>query len=164
MSGKSNVISNMISNVISNVISIESAGAATRMGTKVQDVPVDRSGVDSHRTPRRVYQRTIGLLRHGQYRLVQAVQLSEGGLLFKASDEDSDDCSDEYKENDNVVVNLILPHAGFVILRAVVVDELREESGSKQYGVRFAALSLQQRRQIRNYVAAKTQEEAESEA
>jgi len=117
---------------------------------------VNQSGVESRRTPRRVYQRPIGILCQGAYFLAQAHQLSEGGLLFS---------SDRiFTAGDLIVISLVMPDGGSVVVRAEVIYERPGKRGSPpQYGVRFQSLHIPQRRQIRNYVAAKTQKEAEAE-
>lgn len=115
-----------------------------------------KPGVESRRTPRRVYQRPVGLLIDGGYSLVSALQLSEGGTLFVSGS--------KLKLNSPIVVSLVLPGTGCVVARGELIYERPHPSGGFQYGVRFSELQRPQRRLIRNYVAAKTQEEAEVEA
>lgn len=62
------------------------------------------------------------------------------------------------------MISLVMPDGGSVVVRAeVIYEKPGKRHGSPQYGVRFQSLHIPQRRQIRNYVAAKTQKEAEAE-
>jgi hypothetical protein len=111
---------------------------------------------DQKRTPRRVYLRPIGVLCHGEYEVLQALQLSESGIIFQSPE--------KFKVKDQVVTSLVLPGDGVVVARGEIINERPEDSGKlSQYGVKFVPLPLHLRRWIRNYVAAKTQEEAEAE-
>jgi hypothetical protein len=111
---------------------------------------------DQRRTPRRVYVRPIGVLCLGQYEVQQALQLSESGVLFQSSH--------KFEVKDQVVASLVLPGDGVVVARGEITSERSEANGNlHQYGIKFVPLPLHLRRWIRNYVAAKTQEEAEAE-
>lgn len=111
-------------------------------------------GQKQRRTPRRVYRRSIGVLHGGEYRVVQASQLSEGGLVFQSPD--------KFAMHDQVVASLILPGGGVVVARGEI--SLNPEGKANQFSIKFKPLALQLRRLIRNYVSAKTQAEAELEA
>jgi hypothetical protein len=113
-----------------------------------------KSGAELRRSPRRVFRRAIGLLYRGTYAVVRAVQLSEGGLLFTAPW--------ALEAGDQVAITLMLPLGGSCIVRAEILYASTEEKGA--YGARFKdVLSLAQRRLIRSYVSAKTQQEAADE-
>lgn len=115
-----------------------------------------KPGVESRRTPRRVFERPIGVLHHGVYEVAQALQLSEGGMLF---------ISEEKRMiGEFIVVSLVMPTTGCLVVRGEMIYERIHPEGGFQYGVKFTPLQLNQRRVVRNYVAAKTQEEAEREA
>lgn len=109
---------------------------------------------ESRRSPRRVYQRPLGVLCLGKYNVVQAMQLSEGGLLFTSEEL-------EFAEKAQVVVSLIMPTGHAIVARAEVLYSL---AGGTQFAVKFVNLPIHLRRAIRNYVSAKTQAEAEAEA
>lgn len=115
-----------------------------------------KSKKDMRRTPRRVYERPIGLLRHGEYNVVEALQLSEGGMLFQVKP--------KFEIKDHIVATLILPSGGAVVARGELLYELPTTEGMRKYGVKFIDLGLHLRRWIRAYVSAKTQAEAEKEA
>lgn len=120
---------------------------------------------DARRTPRRVFRRPVGVLHSGCYRVFQATQLSEGGLVFKTEL--------NFKINDQVVTSICLPDGSVVVARGEIIElrdrnksteNLTGKTGFKECIVKFLPLSLQLRRRIRNYVTAKTQQEAELES
>lgn len=122
-----------------------------------QDIQSSASkGVEARRTPRRVYYRSIGVLHSGTYELMQGLQISEGGMLFRSK------LSIPIKGQ--IVVSLVLPGGSVIVTRGEVIYERSDAGGFRQFGVRFKALPIQLRRLIRNYVTAKTQAEAEEEA
>lgn len=127
--------------------------------TTFQKLGVTAKGVETtRRTPRRVYSRPVGLLRHGEFCLVQALQLSEGGLLFHSPL--------QFAVGEAIVLSIIVPGGSSVVVRAeiIYVKPAQPASlGQLQYGVKFAPLTLPLRRLIRIYVTAKTQAEAEAE-
>jgi len=67
--------------------------------------------------------------------------------------------------NDHVVITAILHGGESLVVTAEVLYEAPNSSvqGMRSYGIRFLDLPLNQRRMIRNYVSAKTLEEAELE-
>ena len=115
-----------------------------------------KKGSEARRTPRRVYFRPIGVLVHGKYGVQQALQLSEGGMLFQTRQ--------NLEVGNLIVATLILPNGGCVVSRGEIIY-LKPAQGSSfhQYGVKFPSLPIQLRRLIRNYVTAKTEEEAVKE-
>ena len=117
-----------------------------------------KTGIESRRTPRRVYKRPVGVLCAGRYSLTQALQLSEGGLGFQSAERFGAPCE--------AVITLILPGGRCVVARAQIIYEKPAPSSSPGeflYGVKFSNLPLHLRRIVRNYVTAKTQAEAEQE-
>jgi PilZ domain len=122
----------------------------------------DKSGMgalrnykDVRRSPRRVYSRPIGILCDGHYRLVQAVEISEGGIRFISEA--------QFAKDERVMFTLVMPGGDSIVVRGTVLRETPGPNRSYQYGCQFHALDLHQRRSIRAYVSAKTQEEAELE-
>ncbi len=65
--------------------------------------------------------------------------------------------------NDKIVVTAILQGSESLIVSAEVLYEAKSTKGMHSYGVRFIDIPLNKRRMIRNYVSAKTMEEAELE-
>ena len=125
----------------------------------------EKGAIATRRTPRRVFLRPVGILVRGGYRVVQALQLSEGGLLFESEE--------LFVVNEQIVASLILPGGGVVVARSEIIytkpsaaGAASDSSGGKKgqhFGVKFAPLALHLKRIIRNYVTAKTQAEAERE-
>ena len=116
--------------------------------------PID-AGLQSRRSPRRAFNRAIGLLRGGVYELGEAIQISESGLSFVTET--------RLQAEDRCVVTLVIPGGGCLVLRGSVITESAKIGRMNSYGIEFRALDLHQRRMIRSYVSAKTQAEAELE-
>ena len=114
------------------------------------------SPVSTRRAPRRIFSRAIGVLLHGKYVLVQALQLSEGGMLFESKT--------PFAVKDIVVISIVIPGGHCIVTRAEIIYMKDAVRGMPvEYGVKFEPLTLPLRRLIRNYVSAKTQAEAEAE-
>lgn len=64
---------------------------------------------------------------------------------------------------DRLVVTIVLPDGRGLVVSGEVIYEIPGIGRSANYGVKFLNLALAHRRMIRNYVSAKTQEEAEIE-
>ncbi len=111
--------------------------------------------IDSRRSPRRAFNRAIGILKNGDYEMAQAIQISEGGLSFVVPT--------IYRPGERVVVTLVFPGASCLVLRGSVVNERARVGRMYSYGIEFLTLELHQRRVIRSYVSAKTEAEADVE-
>lgn len=141
----------------------------------------------NRRTPRRVFDRKVGLLLKGKFYSVQASDLSENGLMIGGPE--------GWVLNTHAVVSLIMPSGGVVVsrgelvaksepLKGMVVEIPEEDSegpvlakgavsaAAKKppkvvpmvtYALKFIDLSLDGRRLIRIYVTAKTETEAARE-
>lgn len=128
---------------------------------KPPSAPSKRPGIEARRVPRRVFSRPIGLMRHGDYQVVQALQLSEGGMLIQTTTEQA---KLGYKVGDTIVATLIIPGGRAVVTRGeIIYTRPGSNTGELQFGIRFQPLAIQQRRFVRIYVTAKTQAEAEAE-
>lgn len=110
---------------------------------------------DTRRSPRRVFNRVVGVLCDGSFELAQALQISEGGMSL-ATDRD-------LPMGARLVVTLVIPGATGLVLRGFIVNQRDPHAGMNAYGLQFYTLDLHQRRMIRSYVSAKTQAEAEME-
>lgn len=115
-----------------------------------------RKGVSERRSPRRVFSRPIGVLCDGHYKLVQAIEISEGGIRFVSET--------QFAPNEKVMFTIVIPGGASVIVRGLILRESDGPNRSYMYGCQFNDLGLHQRRAIRSYVSAKTQEEAEVES
>lgn len=107
------------------------------------------------RSPRRVFNRAIGLLCDGKFGLAQALQISESGMALVTPL--------ELVPQSRLVVTLVLPGGDGLVLRAHVVAEREPVGKMRSYGIQFYTLGLHERRMVRAYVSAKTQAEAEEE-
>lgn len=95
------------------------------------------------------------MLLGGEYEVVKALQLSEGGMLISTSRKRA--------LRSNIVLTLLLPGGSCVIARAMLIYDNQSTDSDFQYGVKFLDLDIPRRRLIRSYVTAKTQQEAENE-
>ena len=119
---------------------------------------------ESRRSPRRAYERPIGVLLHGTYNVFRALQLGEGGLSFTADKKMSVNPDSNGAVKDRLVISIILPGvAEAIVTQAEIAYENSVGHKGYNYGVQFIEMPLHVRRIIRNYVTAKTQEEAERE-
>lgn len=107
------------------------------------------------RSPRRQYDRPIGLLYRGAYFVCRGLQISESGMLVGV------DLALE--KGDLVVLAVILPSGHSVVTRGEILYARKLDSGEPAYGLRFVGIAVEDRRIVRNYVSAKTREEAERE-
>lgn len=115
----------------------------------------DFKSIEARRTPRRVFNRAIGVLHHGTYSIQQAMQLSEGGLLFVSSA--------RFANGDSIVATVLLPGGDGILFQGEIIYARPGSNGTFQYGVKFKTVAIHHKRMIRNYVSAKTQKEAEAE-
>jgi hypothetical protein len=109
------------------------------------------------RAPRRAYGRPMGLLFKGAYFVCLGVQVSETGMLVAI------DLA--MTKGECALLTLILPGGGSVVTRGEVVNfRSKGDSGLPEFGFKFTEIKISDRRQIRNYVSAKTRLEAEAES
>jgi hypothetical protein len=111
--------------------------------------------LDSRRSPRRVFNRAVGLLCDGRFELAQALQISESGMAFATPN--------ELAVGARLVISLVIPGSDGLVLRGFVVAQRDPVGTMNSYGVQFYTLGLHERRMIRSYVSAKTQAEANEE-
>jgi hypothetical protein len=123
------------------------------------DVPAN----EARRSPRRAYDRPIGILLHGTYKVYRALQLGEGGLAFATDKKMDVKPNAEGEIKDHLVVSIILPGVLEAIVTRAEITYQNVSGRDFHYGVQFLEMPLHVRRIIRNYVTAKTQEEAEQE-
>ncbi len=87
----------------------------------------------------------------GQYTVGSGFEIGEGGIAFKSSR--------ELAMEDHVIVSLQVPGGSFVSVRATVKNKQDEGGGRFVYGVSFENLKFEWRREIRNFVTARTTNE-----
>lgn len=104
--------------------------------------------------PRRYFQRNVGVLSRGEYVIGEGVEIGEGGMMFSINKEIS--------ESNRVLVSFRIPNHGFVVIQAHIRNT-RHNDTYYRYGVEFVDLAFQNRRRIRDFIAEKTEEEAQRE-
>lgn len=108
------------------------------------------------RSPRRVFDRPVGLLFKGCYFVCRGLQVSEGGMLIGI------DLA--LSAGDLVLLSLLLPSSGGTVVRAeILYRHALSQSGLPEFGLKFLNITVLARRSVRNYVSAKTLDEAELE-
>ncbi len=119
-----------------------------------QTQQVDPNSMASkRRTPRRLFQRPLGVLVRGHYMVVAAKQLSEGGLLFEIPR--TSEHLDDLRVGTALALSILLPVGAGLVLRGRVIYHAEEKSDVIGVGVKFDEILLNQRRLIRNYVSSK---------
>lgn len=112
------------------------------------------NGQERRRFPRRVFKRAVGILSEGVYHIAEGVEIGEGGMMFSIPSEIS--------EEHQVLVSFRIPNHGFVVIKAGIKNTRHSEDSFK-YGVKFGDLVFQNKRRIRDYIAAKSEQEAREE-
>jgi hypothetical protein len=96
--------------------------------------------------PRRAFRGYVGVLCRGQYFVMQAGEVGEGGMSLISEivfDIDSE-----------IVVNFKIPSGAFISLKATV-KTCRTQGKICTHGVAFRTVSFDQKRQIRSFVSSR---------
>lgn len=104
--------------------------------------------------PRRIFESSLGVLSKGQYYVGLGVEIGEGGMMFHIQEEIS--------ESHRLLVSFRVPNHGFVVIEANVRNTRHDQEGFR-YGIEFVDLAFENRRRIRDFIAEKTQAEADLE-
>lgn len=96
--------------------------------------------------PRRRFDRVISVLARGEYVLVTAGEIGEGGLSFQLDK--------PLAVGLQIVINLGIPGGDFVSLRGEV-KSTRPAGGGHIHGVAFSNILFAHKRQIRGFVSAR---------
>ncbi len=98
--------------------------------------------------PRRVFQRTVGLLCKGHYLLMRSGKIGEGGMSV---------FSDMVLgEGELVVVSFQIPGGAFVSLRAEIRSSSKTgKPGIMMHGLAFTEIQFALKRQIRAFVSSR---------
>lgn len=114
------------------------------------------SGIGRRRVPRRTFKAPVGVLIGGKYSVERAFQLGEGGMMI--------DCKGQkLKAGTHTALNFFLPDGSIVMVRGVVRAIIPPKDGDpERYGLEFLNLGFQNKRAIRNFVAAATREDGQS--
>src|SRR4051794_33681934 len=98
-----------------------------------------KSNRSGRQLPRRRFHHWVGVLSKGTYKVVQAVELGEGGMKFQTLP--------DLKEHDQIVITFFIPQHQFVSLRSEV-RYLQKEDGQIYCGVAFTKIDVLHRRKI----------------
>jgi len=105
--------------------------------------------------PRRVYFGYVGVFVNGQYFLTQCTSLGEGGLSFVY------DLT--ILINSQLVVTFKIPGDTMISVRGELKNSrknrAKESSGKLIFGIQFLPLPIGERRRIRAYVSARSEDE-----
>jgi hypothetical protein len=108
--------------------------------------------VARRRVPRREFIRQVGVLLLGKYFISHALELGEGGILLEMAE--------TLEVGQKLVITFALPGSRPAVVRGTIRYGLPGSSPKlKRYGIEFANLDFQAKRDIRNYVASKSEEE-----
>ncbi len=109
------------------------------------------------RTPRRPFQRSVGVLVGGHYEVLRGRQLSEGGMSLFLGEIGSQLPLqvEEVGVGKNICVTFVLPSGESLSLRGEVIYHDTESSQGLILGVKYVSVSLHQKRLIRAYVSSK---------
>lgn len=115
------------------------------------------SGSAARRTPRRPFQRPVGVLVGGHYEVLRARQLSEGGMSIFLGEFGSRLRMkvEEVQVGKPVAISFILPSGDSISLRGDVIYHDTESGAGLHIGVKFGIVPMAQRRLIRSYVSSK---------
>ncbi len=125
------------------------------MQEKPTDRRLDKTNLHVKRKyPRRRYRRPVGIMYQGQFWLVRGEEIGEGGLLIKSTR--------EIPESAVVLVTLFVPGGEIAIIRCEVRYILSGRTASEyRIGLQFINFSFKHKKKIRDYIAAKSEAEAE---
>lgn len=110
--------------------------------------------------PRRRYVKPLGLLIHGTYFMSRCEEIGEGGVLVSTPQ--------QVRIGESVILSIMLPENEIAIVRAtiryVIKKDLTETNNYPyQLGIQFHTLSFKFKKKVRDYIAAKSEQEAMSD-
>jgi len=114
-------------------------------------------GAVARRTPRRPFQRPVGVLSGGHYEVLRARQLSEGGMSIFLGELGARLRMkvEEVQVGKSMSMTFILPSGDSISLRGEVIYHDTESGSGLHIGVKFGVVPMTQRRLIRSYVSSK---------
>ncbi len=112
--------------------------------------------ISKRKFPRRRSVQKIGILYKGRYQMSESNQIGEGGMLIRSPF--------ALQELDHIVVSFMVPGSVFIIARSQVQYVMSTSDRSEVlYGLKFTNIAFDQRRKLRDFIAAKTEAEAIAE-
>lgn len=104
------------------------------------------NGIDRRRYPRRNFTRPVGCLYRGGYSVLEAGEIGEGGMLIYSQE--------ILPKQDRLLVSFILPSGTFISIKAEIVNHTKKLGDGRQaHGISFLNLPFQLKREIRTFVA-----------
>ncbi|MCX7979323.1 MAG: PilZ domain-containing protein [Bdellovibrionaceae bacterium] len=110
------------------------------------------NGFLRRRFPRRALSAQVGVLHRGHYFIARSHEIGEGGMALVLDS--------PLAQGDLVVVSVQIPSGDFVSLRGEIRSTQRDpDSGNYIQGVAFTNIKFSHKRQIRAYVASRSEKE-----
>lgn len=112
---------------------------------------------DAHKTPlykrkypRRRFPRAVGFLLNGEHHVGEGREIGEGGMAIYLPQ--------DFELGREAVISFQIPDGSFICLRIETRSaDFDSESGHFLIGCQFQNLSFDHKREIRNYVSARTE-------
>ncbi len=102
--------------------------------------------------PRRNFFRAVGCLCAGEYFVGSGVEIGEGGIAFNLGH--------DFTLGQEVVISFQIPGGSFVCVRAELKNSAESQiPGHFTVGCLFQNLKFEQKREIRSFVSARSEEE-----
>lgn len=104
--------------------------------------------------PRRVFHGFVGLLINGHYLITESTSLGEGGMSFLSNS--------IIEHGTFLVATFKIPGEGMLSVRGEIRNSRKSKPNDTQkliYGVKFIPLPIGERRRIRTYVSARSEDE-----
>lgn len=105
-------------------------------------------GKSRRKSPRRPFQRGIGVLSAGHYLLAQGHEIGEGGIAFIANE--------NLQEGTAVVLNFQIPNGAFVSTICEIRSVKQNADGGYVHGCLFRNIKFEHKREIRTFVSARS--------
>jgi len=112
------------------------------------------TGQYKRKYPRRVFYGSVGVLVHGLYGVTDSTTLGEGGMSFLHET--------QIPVNTEIVVTFKIPDDAMISVRAEVRNSRKDKNKDTNkiiHGIQFLPLPIGEKRRIRAYVSARTEEE-----
>lgn len=144
-----------VTNVAKTLVSPQKQEVADVVAYEVKgfksDASVGGQTRGRRRVPRRTFEAPVGVLLHGKFQIERAFQMGEGGMMISHSM--------ALAEGTQLVVSFYLSSDKMVMVRGIVRSIVKAQGSSpERYGLEFLNLGFQYKREIRNFVAAATQD------
>ena len=107
----------------------------------------------TRKLPRRKFTHKVGLLYKGKYVMAQGRQIGEKGILLEPGL--------TLEPEQLVLISFAVMNAKIIIVRAKILYKTVDSSGKDIFGFEFINLPFTDRRIIREYIAEKTETEAQ---